>query len=116
MQQFKVDTVERDGAIIYRLQGVMGDAHQPHDFHEAFLASLPEAPARIVFNVERVENLYSSGIGILANCFTEAKSAGKSLVLCCVPSHIEQLLTLTGVMPFMQSASTEDEALAAPTE
>ena len=116
MHEFKVETVERDGAIIYRMQGVMGDAHQPHDFHEAFLASLPEAPARIVFNVERVENLYSSGIGILANCFTEAKSAGKSLILCCVPKHIEQLLTLTGVMPILRSTATEDEAVAAPVE
>ena len=115
MHEFKVDRVEVDGAVVYRMSGVLGDAHQPHDFHEEFLAQLPELPTRVVFNLEGVENLYSAGIGIIANCFTEAKSAGKSMVLCCVPGHIQKILTLTGVMPILRSTDTEAEALAAPT-
>ncbi len=116
MHEFKVEKVERDGAVVYRMQDVLGDAHQPHDFHEAFLASLPDAPTRIVFNLERVENLYSAGIGIVANCFTEAKAAGKSMILCHVPANIVQLLTLTGIMPILRAVETEDEAVAAPVE
>lgn len=115
MQEFKVTKVEHDDAIVYRMSGVLGDAHQPHDFHETFLAHLPSLPTRIVFNLEAIENLYSAGIGIVANCFTEAKSAGKSLVLCCVPARITKILTLTGVMPLLHAEETEAEALAAPT-
>lgn len=112
MHEFKVDKVEREGAVVYRMRGVLGDAHQPHDFHEVFLAALPELPHRIVFNMQDIENLYSAGIGIVANCFTEAKSAGKSMVLCCVPTHIQKILTLTGVMPVLDAVDTEDEAVA----
>ena len=115
MHEFKVEKVEQDGAVIYRMSGVLGDAHQPHDFHEVFLEHLPSLPDRIVFNLQDVENLYSAGIGIIANCFTEAKSAGKALVLCCVPGHITKILTLTGVMPLLNAVGTEAEALEAPT-
>ena len=114
MHEFKVEKIEHDGAVVYRMSGVLGDAHQPHDFHEVFLEDLPKLPTRIVFNLEGIENLYSAGIGILANCFTEAKAAGKSMILCCVPAHITKVLTLTGVMPLLHAEPTEAEALEAP--
>ena len=112
MHEFKVETVEHEGAVVYRMSGVLGDAHQPHDFHEVFLEALPNLPQRIIFNLEKVENMYSAGIGIVANCFTEAKSADKALILCCVPGHIQKILTLTGVMPLLTAVDTEAEALA----
>ena len=115
MHEFRVTKHDHDGAVVYRMDGVLGDAHQPHDFHETFLADLPDLPNRIVFNLEQVENVYSAGIGILANCFTESKAAGKSMILCCVPGHVQKLLTLTGVMPLLTATDTEAEALAAPT-
>lgn len=114
MHEFKVKRVELEDAVVYRMSGVLGDAHQPHDFHETFLAHLPSLPQRVVFNCEGVENLYSAGIGILANCFTEAKAAGKTMLLCCVPAHIQKILTLTGVMPILRAVETEAEALEAP--
>ncbi|MDF1701325.1 MAG: STAS domain-containing protein [Planctomycetota bacterium] len=112
MHEFQVETVESDGAVIHRMSGVLGDAHQPHEFHQTFLAGLAEAPARIVLNLQGVENLYSAGIGIIANCFTEAKAVGKSVILCCVPANIEKLLTLTGVMPLLTAVENEAEALS----
>ena len=114
--EFHVEKSEKPGAVIYRLAGVMGETQHCYDFLEAFLAGLEEAPALIIFNLSGLENMYSSGIGIVANCYTKAKESGKTLVFAAVPEIIERTLTLTGIQPMVSQYATEEEALAAKAE
>lgn len=100
-------------AVIYRLSGVMGESKHCYDFLEAFLAALESAPALIVFNLGSLDNMYSSGIGIVANCFTKSKEAGKLLVISNVPDVIDRTLTITGIQPMLKQFASEEEALAA---
>lgn len=108
----KVDRPEAD-AVVYRFRGVLGDAHHCYQFLESFLANLPDAPARIVFNLQELESLYSAGIGILANCFTKAREAGHELVLAGVSPLAHRTLTITGIEPMVTEYASEDEALGA---
>ncbi|MDA1195341.1 MAG: STAS domain-containing protein [Planctomycetota bacterium] len=111
--EFKVEQVEVGGAAVYRMRGPLGDSHKHHEFHRTFVDAMASHPAVVVFNLQGVEHLFSTGIGILANCFTTMKSAGKSLRLCNLSPHVLQLLTLTGVVPLLKPFATEAEALAA---
>lgn len=104
------------GAVVYRMDGVFGDTGHCYAFLEAFLESLETSPNRIVFNLTELENMYSAGIGILANCFTKAGAAGKTLSLCGVPPLIHRTLTITGVEPMLKEFATEEDALAAPAD
>jgi len=114
--EFRVEKIEKpeSGAVVYRFSGVMGETQSCYDFLEEFLASLPSAPLRVVFNLGALENMYSSGIGIVANCYTKADEAGKTLVLADVPKVIERTLTLTGIQPMVKEYTSEAEALSAP--
>jgi anti-anti-sigma factor len=114
--EFHVESSQADGAVVYRMRGVLGDTQHCHDFHESFQAGLADSPARIVLNLGGLENLYSAGIGIIASCFTSGRAAGKRVVLCCCNSVIKRSLTLTGVMPLLPDFDTEDEAITASLE
>jgi len=109
-------SVPEANAVVYRLSGVMGENRQCYAFLEEFLAELETAPARMIFNLKDLENMYSSGIGIIANCFTKASEAGKTLVVTDVPEIIHRTLTITGIQPMLGQFDTEEEALAAPAE
>lgn len=101
------------GAVVYRLHGVLGDSQHCYDFLEDFLDCLETCPDRIVFNLTELENMYSAGIGILANCFTKARDADKTLCICGLKPIIHRTLTITGIEPVLKSYDTEAEALAA---
>lgn len=114
--EFHVETSQTEDAVIYRMRGVLGDTHHCHEFNEAFQAALPDAPKKIIFNLDELENIYSAGIGIIASCFTEARKAEKAFVICCANGVVQRSLTLTGVMPLLHEFDTEAEALAATLE
>lgn len=100
-------------AVVYRLSGVMGESKHCYDFLEEFLEALEAAPALIVFNLGELDNMYSSGIGIVANCFTKSKEKGKRLVITDVPEVIDRTLTITGIQPMLKQYESEADALAA---
>lgn len=107
----KVDRPEAD-AVVYRMRGVMGESQHCYAFLEEFLAALPAAPQRIIFHMGELENMFSSGIGIVANCYTQATDAGKRLLVVEVPDVIHRTLTITGIQPMLEQFETLDEALA----
>ncbi len=113
--EFRCEKVEMSeaGAVVYRMHGVLGDSQHCYDFLEDFLDCLETCPDRIVFNMADLENMYSAGIGILANCFTKARSSKKTLAVCCVAPVIHRTLTITGVEPMLKEYASEEEALAA---
>lgn len=113
-QEFHVEKVDRPeaDAVVYRLGGVMGESQHCYAFLEQFLADLPTAPTRIIFHMGDLENMFSSGIGIVANCFTKTTDAGKRLLVVAVPEVIHRTLTITGIQPMLEQFETVEEALA----
>ena len=116
--EFQVEKQDRsaEGAVVYRFGGVMGESQHCYHFFEQFVEDLPSAPDRIVFNLGGLENMFSSGIGIMANCYTKATEAQKSLVLSEVPDVIHRTLTITGIQPMLKQYPSDDEAVAAPRD
>lgn len=114
--EFECDRVEMPGddAVVYRMRGVLSDTSVCYEFLEDFKAALSEAPRRLIFNLQNLENMYSAGVGIVAAAFTQARDEGKTLMLVGVPGVVRKTLTITGVLPVVHEYSTEEEALAAP--
>jgi len=108
----RIDKPEQ-GAVIFRMTGVLGESHRAHEFRDEFIECLDTCPDRIVFSLSGLENMYSAGIGILANCFTEARARGKTLCASGVPAVIHRTLSITGIVPLLHEYASEDEATAA---
>jgi anti-anti-sigma factor len=111
-QYEKIEMPERD-AVVYRMRGVFSDTSACYDFLTTFKAALPEAPQRLILNLEHLENMYSAGVGIVAAAFTQSRKVGKTLVLVGVPKVVHKTLTLTGVLPAVREYASEAEALDA---
>lgn len=116
--EFRVEKVDRPAAdaVVYRLRGVMGEAHGCYEFMERFKESLAEAPPRIVIDLGGLENMYSAGVGIIAACFTGAREEGRTVLLCAVPPLVLRTLKITGILPEVEAYEDEQAALAAPID
>lgn len=111
----KVEVPESD-AVVYRMSGVLGEAQHCYEFLDAYKEALPDAPSRIIFNLQDLENMYSAGVGIVAASFTTARKAGKKLMLVCLGDTVCRTLTVSGVLPEVEMFESEAEALAAPLD
>jgi anti-anti-sigma factor len=105
--------IPEKGAIVYRLRGVLGETDSCFQFQDEVRRAMDQATQRLVLNLKEVEMLTSSGVGIIATCYTSAKRSGKAFALCCVPKHALKVLDVCGLRPLLPIHATEQEALAA---
>jgi anti-sigma B factor antagonist len=69
--------------------------------------------ARVILNLEGVNAVDSSGLGLLVRWLSRTHTLGGSLKLCAVPPKIRDVLGMTRLAPLFDTFDTEDEALAA---
>jgi anti-anti-sigma factor len=100
-------------AVVYRMGGVLGETESCYHFIDEVRRALDEAPRRLVLNLREIEMLTSSGVGIIATCFTSARNAGKTFGLCCVPKHALKVLEVCGLKALLPIHETEEAALRA---
>jgi anti-anti-sigma factor len=110
--------VERDdqtapGILIYRLKGLLTNAHETYEFLEELRLRLREESPRAVLNLEGVERITSGGVGIVAACFTSAVNAEGKLALAAVPKPVETILNIVCLLQVVPSFATEAQAVAA---
>ncbi len=83
--------------VIYRLAGALTDSKESYEFLEAVKADAKgERPSALV-NLDKVERITSSGIGILCACFTSVLAAGGGLHLVGVSKRNQTLLQAVGL-------------------
>jgi anti-anti-sigma factor len=104
----------QDGrSLVYRLSGVLGESSYSYDFSEELRNRLKDGPDRIVLNLENLEYITSSGVGIIAAGFTSAMRSEKQFVLCSVPKKVRRVLDICGILDVVKAYDTEDGALNA---
>jgi anti-anti-sigma factor len=107
------DTAKAPGVIIYRLKGVLTNAHETYEFLDDFRARLADDTPRVVLNLAGVERITSGGVGIIAACYTSAVNAGGKLCLAVVPNPVETILNIVALLNVVENHATEEEAIAA---
>ena len=100
-------------SLVYRLRGILGESSYSFEFGEEIRRQLKEGPERVVLNLEHVEYITSTGVGVVAAAFTSAKRANKSFVLCAVPRAVRRVLDICGILDVVRAYDTEAEALRA---
>lgn len=66
---------------------------------------------RILLNFQAVKYIDSSGVGELISNTETVRKAGGSLMLSNLPSKVEQVISLSGVLPIFEIYNDESEAL-----
>lgn len=115
-----LDDTQAEHARVYRMSGVLGETQHCYAFLEHFRGEVKgeelASRNRLVFDLSALEFLSSTGIGIIAACITNARQAGKQVVLCCVPKQAARVLDVTGVSALAERFDSEADALAADAD
>ena len=115
MTHLNVDShLSDDGkSLVYRLSGVLGESSYSFEFGEELRGKLKDGPDGVVLNLQDLEYITSSGVGIIASAFTSARRAEKTFVLAAIPQKVRRVLDICGILDVVQAYDSESEALSA---
>lgn len=82
------------------------------DFKAAMLDALKDSK-QVLFNLQGMEHIDSSGLGVLVSLLQWTNSNGGSLKLCCLQPRPKIVFDITKVYRVFDIHATEAEALAA---
>ena len=115
MTQLSVEHIARqDGrTLVYRLRGVLGESAYSFDLLEEVRRQMREGPERIVFNLEHLEYITSTGVGVIAASLASARRNERVFAVSGCPPQIQKVLEIAYIWPVLDHYATEDEAVAA---
>ncbi|MBD3160801.1 MAG: STAS domain-containing protein [Candidatus Latescibacteria bacterium] len=111
--KLEFDRVERSApaVVLYRLTGGLIGSPESYDFLEEIRAQAKRSDAPIVLNMEGLEQVNSTGVGILAACYTSVTNAGGKICLASVPKRLKTILDVVRLTDVLCVLGGEEEAI-----
>jgi anti-sigma B factor antagonist len=97
--------------IILNLEGDLMGGPEAVSINETVNKYLDEGSLKIVINMENVERVNSSGLGILIRALTTFKTNGGELKLAQINPKVENLLVITKLNTILESYGTIESAV-----
>ena len=101
-----------DGTCVARLSGNLFGSPSGYAFQDDIRRRIAEGARAVVLDVENVQRIDSSGVGILVALMWSASSAGTRMVLTALPQRVEKVLSMAMLLDHVDHAPSVDEALA----
>ena len=99
--------------IVYHLSGDFTDSKECYDFLSQVRADLKVGYNLLIIDMEKISFISSSGIGLLAACYSSCTRAEKKIILIAVPESIQTLLATVGLWQLIPHYSSKLEAISA---
>ena len=96
--------------LVCKIAGIMNGDEKNYEFLEGFREHLSDKE-HLVFDLEHLTHLNSSGIGVFVACITAAKENDCKMFLVNQPDNIRSLLNLVGVSALVQIHDTTEAAM-----
>ena len=110
----KVNTRTVDGASIIDLQGEV-DVYTAPELKQQIIDLLDSGSQRVIVNLQSVDYLDSTALGVLIGGLKRLRERNGSLDLICPNPRIKRIFEITGLDKIFDIFNTEDEALKAST-
>ena len=111
-----LDVTERDGYAILSVRGEV-DVYTAPKFRERLIELVSEGKYRIVVDLEGVDFLDSTGLGVLVGGLKRLRSKeeeGGDLVLVCTQTRILKVFEITGLTKVFKIYDSVDAAVGVP--
>jgi anti-sigma B factor antagonist len=108
----KMTSREVDGASVLALQGRIVLGHERSALRDKLQYLISEGKKKIVLNMNHIEHIDGSGLGILVAAHLSAKTQGASLRLCHLGGKFQEVLQLTKLATLFHVSTTEAVAIA----
>jgi anti-sigma B factor antagonist len=99
------------GVVVLGLEGSLLGGPEAVSLNETLNRFLDEAKLKLVINLENVERVNSSGLGILIKALTTFKSNGGELKLTNVRPNLDKLLVMTKLNTILETYNSEEAAI-----
>lgn len=103
---------EKYNSVVIHLSGKLFGGPFGEELSKALHKLIDEGKKNIVFDLDKVTILNSSGFGILVSSYTTVKNAGGNLKLARISNKIEGLLSITKLNQIFELYATVEEALS----
>lgn len=103
---------EQDGIIIIALSGKIMGGPEATEINDRFNQLIDENKLKIIIDLEQVEWMNSSGLGILIQAATLLKSNKGHLNLINVSDRIQNLLKITKLSGIFETSDSLDKAIS----
>ena len=107
----KITERRRDGIAILDLSGKLMGGPDAEAFNEVLRTIMHEGVHNFIVNMEKVNWVNSTGLGILISGYTTVKRAGGELKLMKVTERIENIFIVSKLSTVFHAYATEEEAL-----
>jgi anti-sigma B factor antagonist len=99
------------GVVVLGLEGSLMGGPEAVLLNETLNRFLDEEKLKLVINLENVERVNSSGLGILIKALTTFKSNGGELKLTNVRPNMDKLLVMTKLNTILETYNSEEAAI-----
>ncbi|MCB0282920.1 MAG: STAS domain-containing protein [Calditrichaeota bacterium] len=99
---------ERDGVVVISLSGKIMGGPEAGQINEQINNLIDSGKIKIVIDLQNVEWMNSSGLGILIGAITTLKNNGGRMILANVSERIENLLKITKLISVFDIESDVD--------
>jgi anti-sigma B factor antagonist len=107
--ELSLNTRESDGALVVDVVGEI-DVYTSPKLRERLVSLVNDGAASIVVNLEGVEFIDSTGLGVLVGALKRIRARGGSLSLVCNKEGLLRVLTITGLEKVFAVYASVDEA------
>ena len=106
----KIDTEEKDGAALIRLQGEV-DVYTAPKLKSTLVDLVDKGNFKIVVNLEQVDFMDSSGLGVLVGGLKRVRSHEGAIALVCTQENILKIFRITGLVKVFPIFEEEGRAV-----
>ncbi|MEJ2636024.1 MAG: STAS domain-containing protein [Calditrichia bacterium] len=107
----KLSEERYNDVVVISLEGSLMGGPEAVSLNEAVNRLLDEGMYKLVINLENVERMNSSGLGILIKALSTFKSNGGDLKLASLSPKIDNLLHITKINTILESYDTIEAAV-----
>lgn len=106
----KIDVEERDGAALIRLSGEV-DVYTAPKLKSTLVDLVDKGNFKIVVNLEQVDFMDSSGLGVLVGGLKRVRSHDGAIALVCTQENILKIFRITGLVKVFPIFEEESQAV-----
>ena len=106
---------QKGSATVFSLSGRLDSSSSPK-VEEKILHSIANGTHDVILDFSSLDYISSAGIRVLVHCHKELEKKEGQIFLAAVPKPIENVLYITGFLPYFKVYDGQTEALAALTK
>lgn len=109
--EFKFSTEEKKDYALVHMSGRLMDKESAIELIEKFESLLKSNGNKVIFDLNKLEYMNSSGLNIMVNFLTKSRNAGGDIAIAAVTEKISQLLVITKLNTLFKIHADVDSAI-----